>query len=52
MMSAPRKRVLIVNAYFDDLRRWGGRPYSAPQAIGPTYLAGAFHSEHCELKLY
>lgn len=47
-----KKRVLIVNAYFDDLRRKGGRPFSAPQALGPTYLAGAFSQEHCEIRLY
>jgi hypothetical protein len=47
-----RKHILIVNAYFDDLRRTGGRPYSAPQAIGPPYLAGAFHPQRCEIRLY
>jgi hypothetical protein len=26
-----KKRVLIVNAYFDDLRRKGGRPFSPPR---------------------
>lgn len=46
------RRVLVVNAYFDDLRRSGGRPYSAPQAIGPIYLAGAFCPRHCDVRLY
>ncbi|MGB5736771.1 MAG: radical SAM protein [Thiohalocapsa sp.] len=50
--SIARPRVLLVNAYFDDLRREGGRPFSAPQSIGPTYLAGAFHAVHCEVRLY
>ena len=50
--SMYRPRVLLVNAYFDDLRRDGGRPFSAPQSIGPTYLAGAFHPAHCEVRLY
>ncbi len=47
-----RKRVIVINAYFDDLRRNGGRPLSVPQAVGPTYLAGAFSPEKCELQLY
>ncbi len=50
--GAPRKRVLVVNAYFDDLRRDGGRPYSVPQAIGPPYLAGAFSPVLCDVRLY
>lgn len=51
-MRGPVKNALVVNVYFDDLRRIGGRPYSAPQAIGPTYLAGAFHPRHCRVRLY
>lgn len=51
-VNRARKRVLVVNAYFDDLRRDGGRPYSAPQAIGPPYLAGAFSRRMCEVRLY
>ena len=51
-MPPRQKTALVVNVYFDDLRRRGGRPYSAPQAIGPTYLAGAFHPEHCRVRLY
>lgn len=50
--GAPRKRILVVNAYFDDLRRDGGRPYSVPQAIGPPYLAGAFSPVLCDVRLY
>ena len=51
-LAARPKRVLVVNTYFDDLRRSGGRPYSAPQAIGPIYLAGAFCPRHCDVRLY
>ena len=50
--GARTRRVLVVNAYFDDLRRSGGRPFSAPQAIGPIYLAGAFCPRHCDVRLY
>lgn len=48
----PRRRVLIVNAYFDDLRRGHGRFHSVPKALGPVYLAGAFAPECCEIVLY
>ncbi len=42
----------MVNAYFDDLRCDGGRPYSVPQAVGPPYLAGAFSPVLCDVRLY
>ncbi|MDH3638633.1 MAG: cobalamin-dependent protein, partial [Gammaproteobacteria bacterium] len=51
-ISRIQRRVLIVNAYFDDLRRSHGRFYSVPKSLGPIYLAGAFASEYCEIKLY
>jgi hypothetical protein len=47
----PRKRVLIVNAYFDELRR-GARPFSVPTAMAPVQLAGALHPERCDIRLY
>jgi len=47
-----RKRILIVNAYFDDLRRTTGSPNKIPQAMGTVYLAGAFAKESCEVRLY
>jgi len=43
---------LIVNAYFDDLRRTHGRFYSVPKSLGPVYLAGAFAADSCEIALY
>jgi hypothetical protein len=46
-----RKRVLIVNAYFDELRR-GARPFSVPTAMGPVQLAGALDPDRCEIRLY
>lgn len=49
---ATRKRVLVVNAYCDDLGRNTGRRFSVPQALGPTYLAGAFAAEQCNIRLY
>ena len=46
-----RRRILIVNAYFDELRR-GARPFSVPMAMGPVQLAGAFDRERCEVRVY
>lgn len=52
--AAPRgrKRVLIVNAFFDEYRRTGGSPSRVPRAMGPVFLANVFLSELCELRLY
>lgn len=46
------KRVLIINAFFDDLRINGPNPYKIPQAMGPVYLAGAFSRKYCEVRIY
>lgn len=48
----PRKRVLIVNCYFDDSRQPIRRTTKIPQAVGPIYLAGAFSRELCEVRCY
>lgn len=50
--SLPRKRVLIVNCYFDDSRRPIPKTTKIPQAVGPIYLAGAFERETCEVQCY
>ena len=47
-----RKRVLIVNAFFDEYRRTAGSPYRIPSAMGPVYLAGAFNPSTVEVRLY
>lgn len=47
-----RKRILVVNVFFDDLRRHHPNPYKVPQALGPVYLAGAFAQERCEVRVY
>ena len=49
---SPRKRVLIVNCYFDDTRRPIRRTTKIPQAVGPIYLAGAFARELCDVICY
>ncbi len=49
---APRQRILIVNAYFDDLGHGAGRPRRIPQAMAPAWLAGAFARERCDVRAY
>ena len=41
-----RKRVLIVNVYFDDIRCVTGRPNKVPQSMAPAYLAVTFGAIH------
>jgi hopanoid C-2 methylase len=48
----PRKRVLVVNCYFDYSRQPIRRPTKFPQAVGPIYLAGAFAPEGCDVRCY
>lgn len=50
--STRRKRVLIVNCYFDDSRQPLRRTTKIPQAMGPVYLAGAFSPARCEVRVY
>jgi hypothetical protein len=47
-----KKRILIVNCFFDEMRFKVGRNTQIPQAMGPVYLAGAFASEACDVRLY
>src|SRR5688500_4554272 len=51
-VTLPRKRVLIVNCYFDDSRQPIRRTSKIPQAVGPIYLAGAFARELCDVNCY
>ncbi|HYU98671.1 MAG TPA: radical SAM protein [Pyrinomonadaceae bacterium] len=51
-VNLPRKRVLVVNCYFDDSRQPLRRTTKVPQAVGPIYLAGAFSQELCDVKCY
>jgi hypothetical protein len=47
-----QKRILIVNAFFDEYWRTGGSPARVPRAMGPVFLAGAFSRELCDVRLY
>jgi hypothetical protein len=46
------KRVLIVNAYCDELRLPVARPNKIPQAMAPAFLGGTFNRTACEVRLY
>ncbi len=50
--TCARKRILVVNCYFDYTRRSVPRPLKVPQAMAPVYLAGAFSSEFCDVRVY
>jgi hypothetical protein len=50
--SVPRRRVLVVNCYFDDSRQPIRRTTKVPQSVGPIYLAGAFAPELCDVRCY
>ncbi len=52
MNTARKKRILVVNCYFDDSHRRTRRPRKVPQPTGPVYLAGAFSPRLCEIRLY
>ena len=47
-----RKRVLVVNVFFDEYRRLNGSPYRAPRGMGHVYLAGVFSRHLCDVRLY
>jgi hopanoid C-2 methylase len=47
-----KKRILIVNCYFDELRIPMRRKLKFPQPITPAFLAGAFSRKRCDIKLY
>jgi hopanoid C-2 methylase len=48
-----RKRILIVNCYFDDeSRQPQARPRKLPKPMGPVYLAGAFAQARCDVRVY
>jgi hypothetical protein len=47
-----KKRVLIVNCYFDDSRLPLKRTFKFPQPMAPAYLAGHFAREVCDIRCY
>ena len=51
-MQLKKKRILIVNCYFDELRIPIQRQTKIPQSMAPAFLAGLFEPELCEIRLY
>jgi len=51
-MKFAKKRVLIVNCYFDELRIPVRRKIKVAQSMAPAFLAGLFSSKLCDIKLY
>lgn len=47
-----KPRVLVVVAHFDDTRNPDGRPNFIPQGLGHAYLAGAFHHQNVDVRIY
>lgn len=47
-----KKRVLIVNCYFPEIRQPVRLPNEVPNTLAPVFLAGAFHREHCDVRCY
>jgi len=47
-----KKRILIVNCFFDEMRFKVGRNTQIPQAMGPVYLAGAFAEKIEDLRMH
>ena len=50
--SLKKKRVLIVNCHFDELRVPIRRKMKLPHPMTPAYLAGLFSPELCQIRLY
>ncbi len=50
--DTPRRRVLIVNCYFPEVRAPVKRSNEVPNALAPVLLAGHFASDCCDVKLY
>jgi radical SAM superfamily enzyme YgiQ (UPF0313 family) len=51
-MSVSRKKVLIINCYFPEMREPIKRRNEVPDALAPVLLAGFFSRENCEVRLY
>jgi len=46
------KRVLVANCFFEDSRQSIPRTTQVPQAMGATFLAGAFSARVCDVRVY
>lgn len=50
--TAMRKKILIVNTFFDEFRRTTGSPFRVPRGSGHLFLAGAFNPRTTEVRVY
>ena len=51
-MSSSRKKILIINCYFPEMREPIKRRNEVPDALAPVLLGGYFSQQHCDVKLY
>jgi hopanoid C-2 methylase len=50
---SPRlKKILIINCYFPEKRYPKKYTNEIPNTLAPVFLAGAFSSETCDIRLY
>ena len=47
-----RRKVLIVNVFFDEYRRLKGSPWRVPRGSGHVFLAGAFNPASTEVRVH
>ncbi|MEP2759805.1 MAG: radical SAM protein [Hyphomicrobiales bacterium] len=52
MPTSRKRRILIVNAYFDPWRSASPTRLFVPRAMAPYYLAGYFDRDHCEVRVW
>jgi hopanoid C-2 methylase len=50
--SFMKKRILIINCYFPELRKPVKLSSEIPNTLAPVLLAGAFNDALCEIKIY
>lgn len=50
--SIARKRVLVLNCYFPERRQPLQLVNEVPQPLAPVFLAGAFNSATCDVRIY
>lgn len=51
-MTVPRKKILIINCYFPEMREAIRRRNEVPDALTPALLAGYVSPRYCEVRLY
>jgi len=52
LWTTPKKKVLVVNCYFPEVREPVKLTQEVPNTLAPVFLAGAFSPQNCEIRLY